>query len=434
MSIVKHAVQGLAVVCSLGLLLASIGCQTPMRSATASGATQAPPDLPEAARLDVAVVEFDTGLEPGEAAPANVSLEIREAESKLLAVQLRDTLERSGQWGVTTVVPREPIASELLVTAEILESSGLELELRVRARDATGREWLERSYRTPAPEGSYGTKSAAVDPYQPMFNTIANDLAEARSSLSSEELERITTIAELRFAADLSPESFEGYLSVDSDGTVGLLRLPALEDPMLQRAAEVRLRDEMFLETMGVYYQNFSAQIDDNYWHWRKASSEEVRARQKLRQEQIVRGIGAALATAAIVGAGAAGNSSAAIAAAAVGSAIIQEQINQINNLGQERQLREAGLRELRDSFQAEVQPVVIELGESQLRLSGTAEAQYEEWQRLMRNLYRAENDIVADVYRAPRRPTEEAWLANPGLPKGLAPRPSRPLSAAQPL
>ena len=88
-----------------------------------------------------------------------------------------------------------------------------------------------------------------------------------------------------------------------------------------------------------------------------------------------------------------------------------------IHALNQQKQMHQEGLLELAESFQAEVQPMVVELDSTNVRLTGTATAQYEEWQRLLHEIYRAENAVIADVYMMPRQPTEETWVGDNTLP-----------------
>jgi hypothetical protein len=289
--------------------------------------------------------------------------------------------------------------------------------LLVQARDASGRTWFKRKYRTKATAGSYGSADRTLDPHQPMFNTIANEMVEARSELDAKELEEIAAISELQFASRLSPEIFDGYLETDEDDKVEIVRLPALDEPMLERVAEVRLRDEMFVDTMGIHYQNFASQLESNYWYWRETSSQEIYAKDALRREQIARGVGSVLTLAVIALTGAFASAPAAISAAVAGAAIIQYQMQIITALGQQKQMHEEGLLELAESFQAEVQPMVVELDSTNVRLTGTATAQYEEWQRLLHEIYQAESAVVADVYMMPRQPTEEPWVGDNTLP-----------------
>ena len=411
-----HALRLVAAVTLL--LSASVGCGTlGARTANAPSALGAPDGLPDAARLDVAVVAFDPGL-PSER--DDVYPEIRQAESAWLPLRLVKTLEKTEQWGATRLVPAEPIAADLVVTGEILESTGKELMLHVVVRDAAGRVWLDKNYRTEVPSDmSYavaGDGSRPFDPYQPMFNTIANDMVAARQKRKLEDLEGLRTISELKFAADLSPEAFGGYLATKRNGTVEVRRLPAVDDPMLERTLEVRVRDDMFVDTLRVHYQKLYSDIDQSYWGWREVSNQELRAQERIQKEQIVRGIGAALLVAAAVGAAASG-SNGAYAATGIASAIAVQQMQKIQELQGQKRMHQEGVRELSRSLQTEVAPVVVELQSSSVRLTGTAEAQYEEWQRLLRDIYRAENDIVSDVYMVPRQPREEVVLADAELP-----------------
>jgi hypothetical protein len=400
-------------------ILNTVGCATmSMTSAKAPEAFKAPSDLPDAARLDVAVIEFDPGLPAdGESIPDDLYPEIREAEAKLLPLQLARTLEETGHWGAVSIVPVEPLASDVTVTATILHSDGRDLHLLVQVRDSVGRTWFKQKYRTTAIAGSYGSADKALDPHQPMFNTIANEMLEARSKLEAKQLEEIAAISELEFASRLSPEIFDGYLATDEDGMVEIVRLPARDEPMLERVAEVRLRDEMFVDTMGIHYQNFAAQLESNYWYWRETSSQEIYAKEALRREQAARGVGIVLMVAAVALTGAFASAPAAISAAVAGATIIQYQMQIITALGQQRQMHEEGLLELAESFQAEVQPMVVELDSTNVRLTGTTAAQYEEWQRLLHEIYLAENAVIADVYMMPRQPTEETWVGDNTLP-----------------
>jgi hypothetical protein len=405
-------------------ILNAVGCATiSMTSASAPETLEAPSNLPDAARLDVVVVEFDPGLPAdGKSIPDDLYPEIRKAESKLLSIRLAKTLEETEHWGAVSVLPSEPIASDVTVTAKILHSDGRDLQMLVRVRDSAGRTWFERKYRTRAAEGSYRSADKTFDPHQPMFNTIANAMVEARSELDAKQLEEISTISELEFASHLSPEVFDGYLKKNRGGSVEIARLPARNEPMLERVAEVRLRDEMFADTMGIHYRKFASQLGSNYRHWRETSSQEVYARDALRKEQIARGLGSLLVLAGVVTGAVAitdkdDSGRAATGLAIAGAMIIQHQMQIIRSLEQQKQMHEEGLFELAESFQAEVQPMVVELQSTNVRLTGTAAAQYEEWQRLLHDVYRAENAVIADVYMVPRQPTEETWIGDNTLP-----------------
>ena len=87
------------------------------------------------------------------------------------------------------------------------------MTLRVAAWDATGREWLNRSYKTKVPAKAYSQyRDAGQDPYQNLYNEVANDLLEVRKQMSAEEMVRIREVAQLRYAASLVPDAFSEHL------------------------------------------------------------------------------------------------------------------------------------------------------------------------------------------------------------------------------
>ena len=59
-------------------------------------------------------------------------------------------------------------------------------------------------------------------------------------------------------------------------------------------------------------------------------------------------------------------------------------------------------LKELTQSFQAEVAPQVVEVEGHTLRLTGTAEDQYREWRKLLKQLYLEETGSAAAPPPAP--------------------------------
>ena len=64
-------------------------------------------------------------------------------------------------------------------------------------------------------------------------------------------------------------------------------------------------------------------------------------------------------------------------------------------------------LKQLGESFQSEVQPMVVEVEGRTLQLKGTAEEQYHEWRRLLKELY--ENETGLPVQQPPPAPAGSA-------------------------
>ena len=63
-----------------------------------------------------------------------------------------------------------------------------------------------------------------------------------------------------------------------------------------------------------------------------------------------------------------------------------------------EKRLHTEAMEELSTSFDDEVKPMVVEIEGTQHRLTGTADAQYEEWKELLLELYSAETGFVPEI------------------------------------
>jgi hypothetical protein len=389
---------------SIPLLLALLlpGCMTPGVVPNEGLETASPS---EAELLDVGIVVFDTGLDPDEPPPDRVSREIRGAEANYYSSLLRDTLDRSGQWGAVRVVPVASEGLELTVSGRILESNGEVLRLQIEASDATGAQWLSEKYATGFDELSYAAAEASKsDPAQQLLNRIANDLARARRELAATELARVRNVAEMRFAADLAPEAFGGYVEQDGDRYV-LVRLPAYDDPAFQRVLQVRTRDAMFMETLNEHYASFYREMQRRgYDELRKSSLVEERAYREVKQEAWLRQAGGIALIVAGVAAAIAGDSQAmAVLGGVAATAGARVAISGFEMHGEAKIHREA-IEELIVSFEADVAPVVVEMQTDTVRLTGTAAAQYEEWRKLLDALYRTETEIETEgaVYIEP--------------------------------
>ena len=74
-------------------------------------------------------------------------------------------------------------------------------------------------------------------------------------------------------------------------------------------------------------------------------------------------------------------------------------------------------LKELTQSFQAEVAPQVVEVEGHTLRLTGTAEDQYREWRKLLKQLYEEETGCARPRHHRRRlrpRPRRRPAIATP--------------------
>jgi hypothetical protein len=358
---------------------------------------QAQSEIAEADLLDVGIQVFDPGLPPeDEPVPPGVFPEVRNSEARYIAIHLKETMQGTGQWGAVRVVPAGDQAVDVSVTGKIVDSSGKKLVVMVRAIDSTGRQWFERKYKQLAEFSSYAENQVEDrEPYQYLYNKIANDLLVARAELGPEDLRELREVSALKFAADLAPSAFSDYLSRNRKGRYSVSRLPAEDDPMMRRIAVVREREYMFVDTLNQHYANFYGEMEEPYDSWRKYSYEEQMAldaiRRKARTQKIIGAIALLGAMFAQVDSGA--EAAVRDAAAIGGMAAIQAGMA----TSQEAKIHVEALKELGASLEAEVEPLVIEVEGQTLRLTGSAETQYEKWRRLLREIYASETGLPLD-------------------------------------
>lgn len=393
--------------------------------------------VPESELLDVGVVVFDPGVPEGEI-PKEVLeeliregtfVQIRRLEAMYMAVELQRTLQESGHWGGVWVMPNVSNAADVNITAEILHSDGDIVRVRAKAVDATGRVWIDDRYELETPAGVYNRQRyPGLDPYQDLFNMIANDLAIAQAKLARNDKSRIRTVAALRYAEELSPEAFAGYVEQARNGTYELKRLPAADDPMFDRTQRVRQRERLFVETLDAHYYGFSRKAEEPYHGWRQYAREEAISIRELEKSARWRtGIGIATILASVVYGSNAGSDS--FGDRVVRDALMYMGMDVLRTSAvrrQEKRLHTSALEELSASFDDEVEPLVVEIQGVEHRLTGTAEMQYREWRDLLQQLFVSETGFVPEdlnVY------VEEPELLEPGIerevPAGAAEAPA---------
>jgi hypothetical protein len=370
--------------------------QRPMVRIAADKATQ---EVPVDELLDVGVRLFDPSIpeDPKAQERERIFAEVRKAESRYIPVLIRNALEGTGHWGQVRVLPRDGTGMDVFVDGVIVASDGRRLELDVEVRDATGRVWYRKVYEGQPDVRAYTDAAGRpVDPFENVYNTLANDLLAARRKLSREQRVEIRQVSDLRFAAELAPYAFGGYLARDRKGAWSVARLPAAEDPVLQRMQRVRERDYALVDTLNEYYTSFGDSIAAPYTNWRKYSYEELEAEALAKRQALTRQVLGAVAVVGGVVAGQETNSSAGSAAAT--AAVIGGIYAFKSGLDKRAEIKvhTESLKQLGDSFQAEVQPMVVDVEGRTLQLKGSAEEQYAEWRRLLKELYEHETGLPA--------------------------------------
>ena len=392
----------------LPVALLAVACVQETKPLPILQATQAATEIPADQLLDVGVHLLDPGVpkeieeNPDRAEKARVYPEIRRAEARFIAMQLRDTLESSAQWATVRVVPSTVNSFDVTVDGRILESDGTSLRLAVTAVDATGLVWIkDRQYESVADTRAYKDGyTGGRDPFENIYVAIANDLLAARKLQDPAAIANIRRVSELRFANDFAPVAFGQYLKHDAKtGRYSVLRLPAEDDVLLGRVRQIRERDYNMIDTVSEHYSAFSERIEEPYTSWRRYTYDELKAEEKIKSQGRARMLmGAAAIAAAIFVPSNCGSStcSRAVGAARYGALAggVAAGISGYRKL-EEAKIHSETLKELSGSFESEAAPLVVDVEGRALRLTGTAEQQYAEWRKLLHELYREETGLV---------------------------------------
>ena len=383
----------------LMLLLSSLllgGCSTTkVKSTRVTPLEAAQQEVPENLLLDVGINLFDPGLDDVKDNDISVYPEVRQAEARYFPVILMNTLQASANWGAVRVVPADMAAVDVLVNGKILHSDGESMALLIKVKDVTGKQWFEKKYEKDISKYSYQkSRSMVGDPFQDLYNRIANDIAKYRNGLKPEQIANVRTVGELKFAQEFSPQAFGGHLEKNRKGIYEVQRLPSAQDPMLQRVSKIRERDYLFVDTLQDYYGSFSREMSAPYFDWRAQSYEEVIALRELKRSSRLRTAGGIAAIiAGIVAAGGDGGSTrqAGVVSVLGGGYLIKSAIDK----HKEAEIHAEALLELGSSLGAEIEPQVIDLDNRTVTLSGTVSDQYEQWRNILRNIYAEE---IGDV------------------------------------
>ena len=321
--------------------------------------------------LDVSIPVFDPGLpkDPAQYRELEVFPRIRKIEAMLLPFVLRDTLERSREWGAVRVVPEPDPAAELSVSGTILHSDGNTLQLRIMATDASGRVWFDKAFTgtiTVAADASQGQAKDAQQ-FQKLYDAIAAELVAARDALDDDTLSRVEDVSILRYATELAPDAFAGYLKENDDGTYEVLRLPARDDPMLARIRKVRGAEDVITDAIDAKFRELHGEIASVYDVWRayRRKSLEYRAEDAHH---------------------------AAVTANDAPRGSYEGMLNAYNNYKWSRMTSQE-MDQLAVAFNNEVGPTVDRMETRVAEMQGWVDERYGDWQRILGELFEVETE-----------------------------------------
>ena len=350
----------------------------------------------EGVRLDVIVPVFDPGLpeDPDDYEKEDVWPELRRAEANRFAVALKQALQDTQVFGDVRVSPDTEATGDLYVIGAIEKSDGQDVKFAIEVVDIGGKRWTRKRYRHRVKEHFWrDPRNAGKDPYQPVFDEAAADVAALVEKRSSRELTELRRIAEIRFAKSFSETAFAEYVE-ERGGRVTLTALPDRDDPMLERTRAIRVREGLFLDGMQTHYEAFAQRTDASYAAWQEHSLTEVKARNEARGRALVQGVvGAALAVGGVYAAVKggrdydAGTEVAGVTAAIAGAVLISKSFES----SAEGRVHADALTELGESLDIEVASQVVELEGTTAELTGDAREQFRQWRAFLRRIYNEE-------------------------------------------
>jgi len=390
------------------LMLTVVGCSsTTVRSVDMTPPEQATDAVPESLLLDVGVAVFDANVpeDYDEQVEQNVAAEVRRAEGNYIAYFMKNLLQTTGQWGAVRVVPRPTSAVDVNVSGRILHSDGERLAIEVTVADASGRTWFTKKYDALSSRYAYDESVPRdIDPFQAIYKQVADDMLAYRRALDEAEVARVRTIAEMKFAREFAPDAFGDYLASGKRGQTTIERLPAEDDPMLERVRRVREREYLFIDTLDEYFADFHRSMYTPYQDWRRATYDEAFAYRELKAQARSRTVAGAVAIAAGAAATFGGEDSstqmAGIAGMVGGAITLKSAIAK----SAEAKIHAEVLQELGVSAEAEITPHTIDLENQTVRLTGTVDAQYAELRQILRRIYYEELGLAV-----PESPPMEA-------------------------
>ena len=345
--------------------------------------------VPAEWHLDAGIVRFKAEIDEEEVAEGKVFRQVRSAETLYFPQQLRQAMLRSGGWRHVWVVPDRAVP-DLRIEGTILESDGSELELDIRAYDATGGPWLARTYHHEFSEADYAGEDEAR-PLNLLFDRIAKDLLIERDRKGTAAMKEIRAVAELRFAKEFAPQAFDRHVN-SRDGRSRLVSLPAQEDTLYQLVLQVKERDDLFIETLQEYSEDFSERVDAPYRDWARQSYYERRVHDESVASSVTQGLLSALAI--IGGVVVATNSKSTPEARQLGQILVGAGAYGAYDAYQDyeaTEIHEAALKELGQSLDLEVKPQVVQVENQTRTLTGSIEEQYQQWHEVLNEIYLSE-------------------------------------------
>ena len=320
--------------------------------------------------LNVSISVFDMNLPADEKKQSeqNIYPAVRKAEAIYIPALLQLRLMDSNLWGAVRLLPADDTGAEILIKGKIISSDGARLVLKISAADSTGRIWIDKVYAGRAAK-IYSAKQSieGTDPFLSLYDAITRDLAEVYANLSMADVNKIKTVAQIRYAAFLSPEIYTSYLSKDKDGYFEVNHLPAGNDPDFLRNQEIRKHEFLFIDVVNEEYHDYLVKIKPVYDLWRNYRREQQAADAYLMERKADGGNKYSR-----------------------GSYMALRQAYDNFRLAN---MKDQYINEIGDRFSTETKPTDIKLQDSLYHLTGALADQYSQWRSILKKIYALEKN-----------------------------------------
>ena len=359
---------------------------------------EASPLPPHGRNIEVAIPVFEPNI------PANsddwekkaIWPELRRAESKRFAIKMKEALDDTRQFGAVRVVPNQSATGDLYILGKIEESNGEDVKIHIKAVGIDGKTWLSQTFKHRVKEAFFhNIRNQDKSPYEPAFEEAAQRIVEKLKTKDNRYLDDLNTLTEVRFGYSLSEETYAPFIKI-SGNKMKLISAPADEDAMLQRIRKLRIKDQLFIDSLQPHYEAFDAQLSPSYTAWQKAAFTESKAKREARVEATGKAILGTLLL--VAGAVAAANSSnsqdpntagviAGVAGATAGGYLLLES----HHASKESKLHHQTLMELGRDIDVRVAPQVVEFEKQTVKLIGDDKEQFDQWRHFLKKIYNEE-------------------------------------------
>ena len=375
----------------------------PLSSGYEASTATAQPDAVTAPKLDVIIPVFDPGLSENAENYEEEGIwpELRRAEANRFAYKLKAVLDKTGEFGAVRVTPDNTASGDLYILGSIKESDGEIVKLNINVLDISGREWLDRDFKHKVRKGFFkNIRTRGNDPYDPVFVDVGDAIIKALKKRKPAELENLQYIANLRFGASFNEAAFDEYMDTSSS-YVKLLGKPSDKDPMLQRVSSIRVREQLFIDSLQQNYASFSSSMEESYLKWQEASFTEKQLRKKAQREGVMKAVGGVLMIGLAIAAGVAsankseqgrsGTASTLTTAAVAGGLASAWLLSSSFKSREEAKLHKDAIDELGESINLGMAPQVVSFEEETVELTGNIQEQFTQWREFLKRIYEQE-------------------------------------------